>query len=247
MLAPFVEVIWYWETNATDSQPDRVLPHGAFELVISLSNPEHESLISGPQTRPMIVDPGSVSPIIGAHFRPGGVSALFRQDASAFRNIDVPLADVCRRRTQAIISGLSGRSGPQAYLTALEKSLTRFALDAPAPHPAVSLAIQDFHREQPANRIQDLVLESGVSQRRFIELFTDRIGLTPKLYARIQRFQRTVHKAAGHGPVDWSALAFELGYSDQAHLIRDFREFSNLRPSEYTPRSSDQANHVPVS
>lgn len=246
-LAPFVETLWYYDAYAIDMRPDRVLPHGAFELVISLDRPVDHSLISGPQTKPMIVDPGNFSPIVGAHFRPGGAAALFGHTARAFRDIDVPLADLWSRQARGIHAELQGSPAPEQCLQRLEELLTRLALEAPIQHPAVSLAIEEFHGERPVRPIRDLVVESGLSQRRFIELFTDRIGLTPKLYARIQRFQRTLHQAASQRPVEWSALAYHFGYSDQAHLIRDFREFSGLRPSDYAPKTSDQPNHVPLS
>lgn len=246
-LAPFVETLWYYDTDSIEMCPDLVLPHGAFELVIGLNHPMDHSVISGPQTKPMIVDPGSISPIVGAHFRPGGAAAFSGHAARAFRDVDVPLDDVWSRQAEQIHAELQDSPEPEHCLRRLEELLTRFALDAPIQHPAVSLAIEDFHRERPARRIRDLVIESGLSQRRFIELFTDRIGLPPKLYARIQRFQRTLHQVASQDLVEWSALASDFGYSDQAHLIRDFREFSGLRPTDYAPRMSDQPNHVPLS
>jgi AraC-like DNA-binding protein len=246
-LSSFVETLWFYNPDTTLIQQDAVLPHGAFELVISLSGPLENSLLSGPQTKPMVIDPVSIGPIVGAHFRPGGATAIFGHTARDFRNLDVPLEDVLSKRACRIQEELQSASSPHECLASLEHFLTRSALLAKDQHPAVSLAVEEFHLPFPVRRIRDLVEESGVSQRRFIELFTDHVGLTPKLYARIQRFQRTLRRAAGTKSVDWASLACDNGYSDQAHLIREFREFAGLRPSEYQPRWPGQPNHVPLS
>lgn len=243
-LAPFVEILWYYDLEHPADCRDRLLPHGAFELIISLHGASSDDLISGPQTKPMIVEPGNVCPIVGAHFKPGGAAAIFGHSARSFRDLNVPMEDVWSRRARQLHDRLQDAPGPANCLALLELELTRAALETRPHHPSVSLAIQELHQPCQNRRIRDLAEESGLSQRRFIELFTDRIGLTPKLYARIQRFQRTIHLVASQQRIDWAGLACDSGYSDQAHMIRDFREFSGMRPSAYAPRSPDQPNHV---
>jgi len=72
-----------------------------------------------------------------------------------------------------------------------------------------------------------------LSARRFIELFRRYVGVTPKLYCRIRRFQRALGELHRIKQMDWSAVALECGYYDQSHFIRDFRQFSGLTPSAY--------------
>lgn len=61
-------------------------------------------------------------------------------------------------------------------------------------------------------------------------VFHERVGLSPKRYCRIARFQSAL-RFAGTGPaVDWARVAVEAGYADQSHLIAEFREFSGLTP-----------------
>jgi AraC-like DNA-binding protein len=244
-LAPFIETLWYYHVDRESSRPEMVLPHGEFELVISLEGPAAESVLSGPQTGPMIVDPGSTGPILGAHFRPGGAAAILGYSASAFRDRDVSLADIGVARARDLHERVQGMRDPNVALRQLERLLTRHAINARALHPAIAAAADVFQRPRPP-LIRDLVEESGLSQRRFIELFTDQIGLTPKLYARIRRFQQTVEHAARTRAIDWAALAMDAGYSDQAHLIREFRSFSGMSPGEYAPRQDVHPNHVPA-
>jgi AraC-like DNA-binding protein len=87
----------------------------------------------------------------------------------------------------------------------------------------------------------------NLSQRRFIAVFRDQVGLTPKVYCRIQRFQRILDRVAYASHVDWLETALACGYFDQSHFIHDFCEFTGLRPTDYWDlRIEGQTNHVRV-
>ena len=78
--------------------------------------------------------------------------------------------------------------------------------------------------------IRDIV---GYSHRRFSELFKVLVGITPKQYARICRFQHTLGSIWGGNVPDWSSIAIDSGYFDQPHFIHEFKSFSGLSPTEY--------------
>jgi transcriptional regulator GlxA family with amidase domain len=110
----------------------------------------------------------------------------------------------------------------------------------------VPVALEAFERNGPDVRVRDVARRVGLSQRRFIQVFAAEVGLTPKLYARVKRFQRARALVRGTAPPDWAQLAVECGYFDQAHLIRDFRAFAGLTPEEYLRHRSEYVlhNHV---
>jgi transcriptional regulator GlxA family with amidase domain len=87
-----------------------------------------------------------------------------------------------------------------------------------------------------------------LSQRRFIQRFAAEVGMTPKLYCRVRRFQRVRALVRNVPAPDWARVAVEWGYFDQSHLIHDFQAFSGLSPVEYCRRRSEQAlpNHFHV-
>ena len=89
--------------------------------------------------------------------------------------------------------------------------------------------------------------QTGLSHRRFIEVFRDQVGLTPKVYWRLQRFRQVLQRVHRAPRVEWADLALECGYYDQAHFIRDFRAFSGLSPSAYLAQRGEHLNHVPLS
>jgi transcriptional regulator GlxA family with amidase domain len=86
--------------------------------------------------------------------------------------------------------------------------------------------------------------ESGLSRRRFIEVFAEEVGFTPKLYLRLMRFNRVLDRVFGATNVDWSEVAYLHGYADQPHFNREFREFSGLTPSQYLARPGQGAGHA---
>ena len=100
-------------------------------------------------------------------------------------------------------------------------------------HPAIRHALAEFSRRPDPASVGHAADFVGLSARRFIELFRRYIGVTPKLYCRIRRFQRALGELHRIKQMDWSAFALECGYYDQSHFIRDFRQFSGLTPSAY--------------
>jgi len=73
----------------------------------------------------------------------------------------------------------------------------------------------------------------GLSRRRFIELFTEDVGMTPKRYSMVRRFQRALAMATQSQSATWSQIAHECGYFDQSHLCRDWAEFTGMSPAEF--------------
>jgi AraC-like DNA-binding protein len=103
-----------------------------------------------------------------------------------------------------------------------------------------------LERFQETSNIREVVAESGYSHRRFIGLFREAAGLTPKLYCRVRRFARALRFIRCDRRPDWADLALDCGYSDQAHFVRDFVEFSGMTPGEYRRVSPEMPHHCPA-
>ncbi|MGH9159430.1 MAG: helix-turn-helix domain-containing protein [Vicinamibacteraceae bacterium] len=129
-------------------------------------------------------------------------------------------------------------------LDAFEELLAQRLPPVRGVHPAVARALQQL---AGATNVHDVVRQSGYSHRRFIELFAHAVGLTPKAYSRVRRFQRALRRARGPGPASWVELAAAEGYSDQSHFNREFRECVGLTPTQYRTVSPKFAHHVPLS
>jgi AraC-like DNA-binding protein len=110
----------------------------------------------------------------------------------------------------------------------------------------VQYALSTFRAQPSVARVREVTDEIALSPKRFIERFKADVGVTPKRYCRLLRFQGVVARAhnAGQTPIEWAALALDCGYFDQAHLIHEFREFSGLAPTAYEAHRTTFQNHV---
>jgi len=141
---------------------------------------------------------------------------------------------------------LAARS-PEAKFKILERTfLNRINAPLEPTHPAVSFAVQSF-RNRPQRAVSAVTEQIGLSDRRFIQLFSQQVGLTPKLFCRVQRFQQVLRKItsfAANSVIDWPQIALNCGYFDQAHFIHDFRAFSGINPTTYVANKTKFQNHV---
>jgi AraC-like DNA-binding protein len=109
--------------------------------------------------------------------------------------------------------------------------LARLA-EAEEPPASLASALSRLHATRGAIEIGSLTDELGCSRRYLIGLFNDHVGLPPKLFARILRFEHALELAEGGG-IGWAEIAQKCGYYDQAHMIGDFQQFTGRSPSGY--------------
>jgi AraC-like DNA-binding protein len=138
---------------------------------------------------------------------------------------------------------LAELSSPVERLDAFERMLADRLPIVRGLHPAVAQALQRFGA---ATTIHDVVKQSGYSHRRFIALFSRAVGLTPKTYCRVLRFQHILRRAGTGGLPTLIDLAMASGYSDQSHFNREFREFTGVTPTEYRSAAPRPPHHVLV-
>ena len=118
----------------------------------------------------------------------------------------------------------------EGRLDALERLLAQRLPVVRGLHPAVAHALE---RLGSPTAVHEIVKQSGYSHRRFITLFSRAVGLTPKMYARLTRFQRALRRSAAPGSREsWIDVANAAGYSDQSHFNREFLEFTGVTPGE---------------
>ena len=75
--------------------------------------------------------------------------------------------------------------------------------------------------------------QAGVSRQYLTRVFREDVGVSPKLYCRLSRFQAALKLARKGEQVNWADLAIGAGYTDQSHMIAEFREFSGMTPGTF--------------
>jgi AraC-like DNA-binding protein len=258
----FVALIWTLESEGQPHARERLLPDGSVELVVDLAQErfsvyEYEdgtggqsfrgSVIAGPQSRFFVIDTAEKSDVVGVHFRPGGAYPFLRVPGGELHNVRVGLEDLWGVQARELRERLLAAGSPQARVRVMEQALLAAGAGMMERHPAVAFALNAFHGTPEMDRISEVTERIALSPRRFIEVFTKEVGLTPKLYCRVRRFQRVLKMiSAGDADLDWAEVALSCGYFDQAHFNHDFLGFSGICPSRYLAERTEHYGHVPI-
>jgi AraC-like DNA-binding protein len=248
-LDAFIDRIWYC-ADADPRARERVLPSGgSLGLAINLADDEiriHDpthpgsvrtlpsAVVSGTFTRSFLTDPRPRTSLVGVHFRPGGAFAFLGISPSEIVDAHVPLVDLWGCAGRNLREQLLEAGSPNERFRLVEEALLRRLSRAPPGHPAVRAAVGAFRAGGSDRRVAEVATVVGLSHRRFIDVFEKEVGVTPKSYVRLQRFDRVKRRIAMlREPASWAALAIDCGYFDQSHMIRDFVAFSGMSPTSY--------------
>lgn len=260
-LSNFVDMFWSYERRTLPHGRERVIPTGTMQLIVNLNEDEfrvydkqdpHQfrilsgCLMSGAHSEFVVIDTDSQASTVGVHFKPGGAYPFLRVPASELGNVDVPLEALWGVRAIELREQLLESETPEAKFRVLEQTLLTQISRPLTHHPAIDLALREFRGAPHIRPIKEVSEEIGLSQRRFIQLFREEVGMTPKLFCRIRRLQEVIRLTGSGTRVEWATVALKCGYFDQAHFIHDFRSFTGVTPTIYLAHRGEHSNHVPL-
>lgn len=257
--APLGEHVEYFWTlsDAPGHVRERIVPSGTIELVINLHADEfrifagHEhrfrgAIASGCYSQAFEVDTRAHTHVLGVHFKPGGAARLLGVPAGALADAHVGLDDLWGRSATELRERLCAAPTSRQRIDLLEQALIARVPDRPYRRAAVSVALIEL--DQPGIEVGQVCRALGLSRRRFIEIFSEDVGMPPKRYSMVRRFQRALAVALRSPSVAWARIALECGYYDQAHLCRDWVELTGVSPAEFVGLRGIpvKENHVAV-
>jgi len=267
-LSEFVDYFWMFDGGQTPRK-ERIVPSGTFELVINLrddeirihgreESDEHRrfsgAVVSGPYSSVFVVDAMQHESILGVHFKPGGAFPFLGAQPGELRNAHANLADLWGPSGPDLRERLCAVGTHRERFRIMEEVLTARLGRSRNGHVAVALAMSAFGPYGAGASVRDVARDVGMCQRRFSGVFADQVGLTPKVFCRILRFQHVLTLTSRFENLEWARIASTCGYFDQSHLINDFQRFSGSSPAEYLRRLRQhqqdgrlKVNHVPVS
>ena len=262
-LAPFIKTLWYArDPNATVHRQERVLPNGHAQIVISLArdyltdannalNPLQHSpaaILLGIYSRHQQIDTIDLAELIGIVFQPGGTLPFVPSNTHLFSNCETSLEDIWGRASEDLRNDLREALTPEKKFAILEAALLHRLSQSKSPHRSsvIDFALTHLHRSPGTTTIAELTRQIGLSPRRLSQLFHEQVGVSPKLYCRIQRFQQVVQHLHQGEDIHWAELALTCGYYDQSHFANDFRAFSGLSPTTYSATQRRWSNHIPL-
>jgi AraC-like DNA-binding protein len=261
-LSRFVACFWYWEGVSQTPAKERLMPTGEPCIIVNLrddalrlfdcsdfkrSESYGLALLSGAATRPIVIDNQDQDRVFGIQFRSAGAFPFFRAPASETANVAVSLDNLWRSGASELRERLLAATSLKSLFQVGEIVLSAQAARSLQLHPAVNFALGRFCNAPHAGTIAAVSDQLGLSQRHFIAVFREQVGLTPKAFCKVRRFQYVLRSIHGTARIDWAQVALDSGYYDQAHFIHDFREFSGLTPRQYWDNRTPHLNHVPIS
>lgn len=168
--------------------------------------------------------------VIGFNFKPGKAHPFFGSGLDGFTDRIVPVSDAWGAEGRRLEERVAEAKTPLAVKKAVEAAFIRrlerfegFPTALPEPLEAALDA-------QGAVGVAELARKAGCSARHLKRLFDQWVGLSPKLFSRIVRFQALCGRLTDRAQADWVGLATDHGYFDQSHLIRDFSDFAGITP-----------------
>lgn len=262
LLADYIENFSVFEGEAELSPGrERRLPDGRVALVINLGHDTlracapgqgdqlqsfYGGILHGAFSQASIIDATSLVTTISVNFKPGGVLPFLPLPASELTNQVVDLATLwgaaaIDMREQVL---LARTKVEQVHI--IERFLLARVDEEQMAHPAIEFALTQFLAGQERPSISEVRTQLGLPPKRFIHLFEQAVGLTPKVFCRLLRFQEVLRHIQRGQNVRWTDIALSCGYFDQAHFIHDFQSFAELTPSAYLALRGEHHNHVPL-
>src|SRR3954469_8272728 len=247
-LEGLVEYMWALR-DAPAHSTERIVPSGTLELVVNLhedalriydsSSGNHlrysGAVVSGAYRRFFVIDARDHASIVGVHFKPGGAWPFLGVPPGELADQHIDLEMLWGRSAIALREQLCTAATTADRFAVLEAALRSRLPELRSGHPAVRVALEQLDR--PRATVGGVATGLQLSHRRFIEVFTAEVGMTPKRLSRVLRFQRASALARRIDNPDWARLARACGYFDQSHLINDIGEFTGTSPRQLVPAS----------
>ena len=229
--------------SASDPRPpEGVFPDGCVEIVLNLADPflhhaggiptaQPTAMLVGPTTRPMRIGPSGAVDVVGVRFEPHGAPVVLSTPADELTDRAFPLWDFARLRGALLQERLHDAPDWSSRVRILECALLD-VLDERRSDVLVEAATAIIADSGGRVTINRLSRDLGVRPRRLERRFRAHVGIAPKQLCRITRFQRFLG-ALREGEPRLAAAAVRCGYTDQAHLTREFRDFAGLTPAAF--------------
>jgi AraC-like DNA-binding protein len=245
-LAPFVKCFWTLDDDGNSGNSrQRIIPDGCMEMIFHYGDlykqyfEDGESIIQprsfifGQITRYIEIEPTGISGIVAVRFLPEGLVPFLDIPVSTLVNRAVSLTDIFgekgKRLEQEII--LAESNGERIKL--LENFLLSQLTDPKTIDNITRACVETIFKSRGQLDVKNVAGKIKINRRNIERRFASAVGLSPKLLSRLVRLQATLKMLEQKKFSNLTSLAYENGYYDQAHFIRDFKEFTGVSPKSF--------------
>lgn len=251
-LRPYIKCYYLYESDTDAVFKDKAFATGCIEIMFNLGTGRWQTDTgNGFQTTPLIELWGQViqpltfqslglNTMLGIRFYPHAASIFLNADVSQFNDRVSDLIDITGNPVQLLHSKLLDTTLLNKRIELVEDFLlSRLYLFEKKLDKTILInnVIKELKKEDFFDNIENVATRYGITSRYLQKLFLQHTGLTPKLYSKINRFQNSLLLIAKKN-TSLTAIAYECGYFDQSHFIREFKSFTGSVPSGYDPENS---------
>ena len=258
ILSPFVECYFIWdsegslETTMVIESP----PNGFCSIVFNyadpyyLQNKKYERLavpmqfISGQSIYSYKLFLEGEIGVAGIVFKPAALATIFHLPIYEYTEERINLYKVFKKSIIDKYANEIKISSEEQKVHLLEEFLMQqYRIQKPEPD-YIDQAANFIVEHNGLLQVSDLLKDSCMSRRSFERKFFQKVGLSPKYYARVRRIGYLLSFVAGKRTADWPKIFSECEFYDQAHFIKDFKEFTGRSPQQYLKQNTELANYV---
>lgn len=260
-LSHYIESIVFFDSYSPAHTVEQMLPDGYQDLVIDLTDqPKYifdnhslsikqkctDAWLSGTRTSLLTIDAGGVnSSMLVIRFKHGAAFHFTHMPITEIKDLVIDTDLIFGDKIKTLRADINSTTLISEKLKKVERFLERQLLHDEVP-PVISFAVKAIKSNPSTQTIEWIANKTGYSQKHFISMFKKHLGITPKAFQKIQRFQRVVFEIESTNQINWSQLSLDCGYYDQAHFINEFKAFSGYSPKNYLQVKGPIINYIPL-
>lgn len=242
-LSRVIDCYWIVENEDESIFQQKIIPDGFPEIIfhygdnyrINISGEwetQSKNLLAGQIRNHFLLENTGASGMIGIKFKPAGITQLFDINMLELTDKVVDLNIELKEQFEPITKRMGTGTSFIETVDELNNFFEHLAHEESGNDKIITLAVELIFQEKGMISVSDLVSKTGVNERKLERLFNKYIGLSPKFYSRIIRFNHIFHLVQ-EKQVKWSEIAQLSGFYDQSHFISNFQEFTGEDPSKY--------------
>lgn len=263
-LSEFIGGLIYYDNLDPIHNMDRFLPDGNTEIIFDLTEKNQpiydnrtlkviqtcrHAWVSGMRTQPITIPSGKGSRMLIVAFKKGKAFPFYPMPMTEIQDRVVSADLIFGSDSTHLREQLLAASSIDGMFALAENFLLNRAgnaLCANSDTKCIGYAVSSITNQPHRLAFEQLSEQIGYSQKHFIDMFKRQVGVAPKRYMKIMRFQKAILEIEKDASAHWSEIALRNGFYDQSHFIHEFRDFSGFTPGEYAKRKTGALNYVPV-
>ncbi|MBN2597775.1 MAG: AraC family transcriptional regulator [Marinifilaceae bacterium] len=251
-LIPYVQVVWMMESEKEDEccPKEQIMPDGILEFVTHYRDPwlttiageapalQAQSFVVSQMRKSIEIESNGKTGFISVRFFPWGGYHFFNEPVSNFLDASISSKELWPQHYHSVMQQIDTAQSPEERVELIQQFLLARLTEYRKENKVLDEAVKLIRESKGQLSIAEVAQRIGFSKKQLERTFAPAIGTTPKTFARISRFLNICHHLEEYKNKSLTQLSYECGYFDQAHFIKEFREFSGYTPKEFFARNN---------